>query len=380
MSLANKIRLLKNLDPVAVALGLAGFAVSLYFDNISFDALGSSGLFCWGASQLFGVAGMVASAQARTLKSPREKLGGLTISSGLNAIQFGLLLTAGLADAIGGLLSMSIASVRSAVYRGLCDKETKTYKCTKRTLTLTALGFVSLGWGFLLTGFGVTSPKVRIGDLLQFKAAAVGVCLPMVASVCGTVAGALPRTRNMRPIFTFGGLLNIAYNLLFSGGLSHAISEINACFMNVRQAALQDTPARAFKGRILSPFKRFRFYLRNVFDAERSEEYFRDVKNGYDLLAKAKPEKVVFLRSEEAGKAVLKPIGAAAQALYAKLQNPPQKDPRDGTNMAEAIETVFKDAKSYGFAEPVIRREPETAHRPAQTLYVLRRVRPALVS
>lgn len=378
MQILKKVKELKKLDPLAVGLSVVGFGASIVAGimtgDISFGSLAPLQIAATTASQVFGLAGMVASAQVRTLKTPREKMGGLIISGGLNAIQYALLLVGGVGNAIGGLTSMAIASARSAVYYKLTDPQTKTHKTSLMTRTAIAAGFIALGWGFLTTGFGLVTPKVPVAELMQFGKDAVVVSLPMLASMCGAAAGVCSRTRYMRPIFTAGGLFNIAYNCFSPGALSHLISETNACFLNIRQTMTQDVPPTNFKGQLLSRTQRLKMYWQLFKEPKLQEEHYPDMRKGYDYLAQEKPQKVVFLLEgeAEAEDAVVKPVGQSSQGLYAQLQNPKNKEPRNTKQMVEAIETVFKDAETYGFAKPITHHKEASPTRPARTAYILR--------
>jgi len=372
MKVLEKLKLLKNIDPWAAGLGLVGYTTAAAFGQFPLASLSAPQIALFVASQTVGLGAMVASFHARTLESPREKFAGITVAAGLNTAQFGLLLAAGFSFAIGSIVSMSIACLRSATFFALTDKQTKTHKLPRKTVIGIAAGFVAAGWTYMFTGFGIKPPVVQLTDLMQFKSAAVGVCLPMAASVCGAFANTKIRTRDMRPWFTGGGSLNIAYNLGFSGALLHLVSEAGASIMMVRQAIKQDMPARVYKGEKLTWRQRFKMYRALKKDVSLSETYYEDSQKMYEYIQKNRPSKIVMAFEKEGNGEQLLPIGCQADGLLEIIKKYPtlEKDTKRTVLdffKEESLATLGYTAKSFTKAA-----RPQT-NRPDTTYYVFKR-------
>ncbi len=253
---------IRSINRNAALLGAGLFAVSALFGENpvgSLSSLSSIGLF--GASQIVGFAGMVIGLNALTQKSVRAQLMQFSAYPALSAVQFGLLAMAGIHAALGGIVSMSMATVRGLYFASKTNPVTGEPTMTHAQRGVRALGFAAATVAFVFSGFGVMDPLINMGQLLSGDPASIGMALPIAASVCGSLGDAMPRLRYMRPIKMTGAAINCIYNAFFSGGINHLISESGTLLVQSHQIIRDDMPPANFEGKKLTRRERVSRYL-----------------------------------------------------------------------------------------------------------------------
>lgn len=272
---------IRQIDRTAVILGLLCFSAGFLRNQSPLDHLGEGGFALYLVSQLIGFVAILIGFNAATIPHIRGKLGLTSVCAAFHGLQFLLLALAGVSEAWGGVLSMTLTTFRTATFALQTDPETGNPTSTQKTRNLIASAFVVAGFAYMFTGFGLTRPLVIWSDLFKGNIQAIGMTLPLFASLCGAIGDAAPRTRYIRPIKSLGGLINCFYNGLFSGSISHLLNEAGGIVMYAHQFAKQDLPPKRFLGKKLSTFQRLRAYLSLMKNPTLPENYFASLQAAY---------------------------------------------------------------------------------------------------
>lgn len=273
---------LKRINPTAAALGAGLFMLTLLAGGNPLANLSSyTDIALAAGSQILGSSAILVVAGALAQKNMRKKLLLTSAGQGMNALQFTLLAAAGIHSALGGVLSMSVATVRGLFFAAMTNPATGETRLTRRQSNIAAFGFVGASVGFAFTGFGVVPPLVSASKLLSGDLASVGMMLPIAASACGAFGDAASRMRYMRPIKAVGAFINCAYNLGFSGALSHLIGEASNIAVHAHQLLTVDMPPAKFKGKKLTLQERIKGYLELMRNPKLSEEYYPNCQHKY---------------------------------------------------------------------------------------------------
>lgn len=266
---------LKKMNPKAAALGFGLFVVSFLVGGNPLANLSSTTDIALAVgSQILGSSAILLVAGAVAQKNMRKKLLLTSAGQGLNVLQFTLLAAAGIHSALGGVLSMSVATIRGLVFAAMTNSATGDTRLTIRQSNVAAIGFAGASVCFAFTGFGLVPPLVSASKLLSGDLASVGMMLPVAASVCGAFGDAASRTRYMRPFKAIGAFMNCAYNLGFSGALSHLIGEVSNIAVHAHQLLTVDMPPADFEGERLTWGQRFMKYLELRAQRDLPEDYY----------------------------------------------------------------------------------------------------------
>lgn len=266
---------LKKMNPKAAALGCTLFVVSFLVGGNPLANLSSTTDIALAfGSQILGSSAILLVAGAVAQKNMRKKLLLTSAGQGLNVLQFTLLAAAGIHSALGGVLSMSVATIRGLVFAAMTNSATGDTRLTIRQSNVAAIGFAGASVCFAFTGFGLVPPLVSASKLLSGDLASVGMMLPVAASVCGAFGDAASRTRYMRPFKAIGAFMNCAYNLGFSGALSHLIGEVSNIAVHAHQLLTVDMPPANLEGKELTLRERVEGYRKLMRNPEFPEEYY----------------------------------------------------------------------------------------------------------
>ena len=276
-------KFLKSLNPWALILGLGFFSVASYFGGNPFSKIASASDWTFFAlSQLCGVGSMMIGFDANTQKSAKKKLIRLTLGTGVNILQFGFLVAAGMHTAMAGMVQHIFATFRTGFFASMIDPAKNDSRLSRNARTACALGFVGLATAFMLTGFGFSAPLAPIGKLAHGDFVAIFMMLPMAGSLCSAKGDSMQRVRYIRPFRMASSVLNCAYNgFLGTAAIKYIIGECGHILIHSHQIATIDTPPKNFMGKKLTLGQRIRGYFYLMKRPKLADTYYLDKQKEY---------------------------------------------------------------------------------------------------